>query len=106
MAPLPPNTTVPPLASVTSEDRHVKVLGPRTRPRDHCGPCVAHLARGRLLAQLPQDQREVFVMRELQDLSFKEIADITGISENTAKSRMRYALEKLRGGLAEFLVDA
>lgn len=60
----------------------------------------------RLLAQLPQDQREVFIMRELQDLSFKEIAEITGSSENTAKSRMRYALEKLRLGLSEFLVDA
>ena len=44
--------------------------------------------------QLPEDQREVFLLREEADLSFKEIADIVGISENTVKSRMRYALEK------------
>jgi RNA polymerase sigma-70 factor (ECF subfamily) len=51
---------------------------------------------------LPEDQREVFLMREQADLSFKEIADIVGISENTVKSRMRYALEKLRAQLEEY----
>lgn len=51
---------------------------------------------------LPEDQREVFLMREQADLSFKEIADIIGISENTVKSRMRYALEKLRAQLEEY----
>ena len=51
---------------------------------------------------LPEDQREVFLMREQADLSFKEIADIVGISENTVKSRMRYALEKLREQLSEY----
>ncbi len=36
------------------------------------------------------------------DLSFKEIADIVGCPENTVKSRMRYALEKLREALEEY----
>ena len=54
------------------------------------------------LEQLPEDQREVFLMRQQADLSFKEIADIIGISENTVKSRMRYALEKLRAQLEEY----
>ena len=41
-------------------------------------------------------------MRERADLSFKEIAEVIGVSENTVKSRMRYALEKLRGTLSEY----
>jgi RNA polymerase sigma-70 factor (ECF subfamily) len=45
---------------------------------------------------LPAEQREVFLMRQLAGLSFKEIAEVVGVAENTAKSRMRYALEKLR----------
>lgn len=56
----------------------------------------------RAVSELPEDQREVFLMRESADLSFKEIAEIIGVSENTVKSRMRYALEKLRATLAEY----
>ena len=51
---------------------------------------------------LVEEQREVFLMREVLDLSFKEIADIVGCPENTVKSRMRYALEKLREALSEY----
>jgi RNA polymerase sigma-70 factor, ECF subfamily len=51
---------------------------------------------------LAADQREVFLMREYLGLPFKEIAEIVGIPENTAKSRMRYALEKLRADLSEY----
>ena len=54
------------------------------------------------IARLAEDQREVFLMREYLGLPFKEIAEIIGVPENTAKSRMRYALEKLRLELAEF----
>ncbi|NJM78720.1 MAG: sigma-70 family RNA polymerase sigma factor [Flavobacterium sp.] len=50
----------------------------------------------RLIDELPDDQREVLVMRIYQDLSFKEIADSTGVSINTALGRMRYALMNLR----------
>ena len=55
----------------------------------------------RAIARLPEEQREVFVLREQVGLPFKEIAQITGVPENTAKSRMRYALEGLRGSLAQ-----
>jgi len=48
---------------------------------------------------LPNDQREVFWMRESLGMPFKEIAEITKSSENTVKSRMRYALLKLRSEL-------
>jgi RNA polymerase sigma-70 factor, ECF subfamily len=51
---------------------------------------------------LPDDQREVFLLREVANLPFKEIAEVTGIAENTVKSRMRYALERLRTALSEF----
>jgi RNA polymerase sigma-70 factor (ECF subfamily) len=50
----------------------------------------------RLLDELPDDQKEVLVMRIYQDLSFKEIAELTGVSINTALGRMRYALLNLR----------
>ncbi len=51
---------------------------------------------------LPDDQREVYLLREVANLSFKEIAEVTGVAENTAKSRMRYALERLRTRLSDF----
>ncbi len=54
------------------------------------------------LSRLAEDQREVFLMREFHGMPFKEIASVVGASENTVKSRMRYALEKLRIELAEF----
>ncbi len=52
--------------------------------------------------ELPEDQREVFLMREVANLPFKEIADITGVPENTVKSRMRYALERLQAALCDY----
>lgn len=49
-----------------------------------------------LIDQLPEDQREVIMLRYYADLSFKEIADLTNVSINTALGRMRYALINLR----------
>jgi RNA polymerase sigma-70 factor (ECF subfamily) len=51
---------------------------------------------------LPEEQREIFLLREVSDLQFNEIAQVVGVSENTVKSRMRYALEKLREALEEY----
>lgn len=48
---------------------------------------------------LPDDQKEVFLLRELGGLPFKDIAEVTGVGENTVKSRMRYALERLQQAL-------
>jgi RNA polymerase sigma-70 factor (ECF subfamily) len=53
------------------------------------------------LRMLPEPQREVLVMRIWGGLSFPQMAEALGISENTAKSRYRYALSKLGGWLAE-----
>jgi len=49
-----------------------------------------------LIEQLPKDQNEVLKMRYFEDLSFKQISDLTGVSINTALGRMRYALINLR----------
>jgi RNA polymerase sigma-70 factor (ECF subfamily) len=50
----------------------------------------------RLVEELPPEQREVLVLRHYAELSFKEIADLTNVSINTALGRMRYALNNLR----------
>ena len=50
----------------------------------------------KLIEELPEDQKEVLVMRMYQDMSFKEISEVTGVSINTALGRMRYALMNMR----------
>lgn len=50
----------------------------------------------KVIDQLPEEQRQVLILRHYGDLSFKEIADMTGVSINTALGRMRYALNNMR----------
>jgi len=50
----------------------------------------------KIIEELPDDQKEVLMMRMYQDMSFKEISEITGVSINTALGRMRYALMNMR----------
>ena len=54
------------------------------------------------LDALPDEQREVFLLREIAQLPFKEIARVTNTGENTVKSRMRYALDRLQQALQQF----
>ena len=61
-----------------------------------------HATMQKAIAELSEEQREVFLMREFLDMPFKQIADVVGVPENTVKSRMRYALEKLRLELDEY----
>ncbi|MGY8965802.1 MAG: sigma factor-like helix-turn-helix DNA-binding protein, partial [Flavobacteriales bacterium] len=49
-----------------------------------------------LILELPDDQKEVLTMRLYRDMSFKEIAENTNVSINTALGRMRYAIINLR----------
>ncbi len=49
-----------------------------------------------LILLLPEEQKEVLMMRLYQDMSFKEIAEVTNVSINTALGRMRYAILNLR----------
>jgi RNA polymerase sigma-70 factor, ECF subfamily len=55
----------------------------------------------RALALLPDEQREAFLLHEEGDLTLEEIAQVTGVGRETAKSRLRYALVKLRSELKE-----
>lgn len=101
--------------------RRHKSLDAPTRGRDEEGPSLMDRVEGKQLGadreaisnelreriahaidELPEEQREVFLMRQVSHLPFKEIADIVGVPENTVKSRMRYALERLQEALAEF----
>jgi RNA polymerase sigma factor (sigma-70 family) len=54
-----------------------------------------------LVSCLPDDQKEVVILRHYADLSFREIADLTGVSINTALGRMRYALINMRKMMEE-----
>ena len=85
-------------------------------PRDRVanpGPSTESLAAGALLRarlaaaveSLPDEQREVFLMRHFQGLAFREIAEVVGAPANTVKSRMRYALESLRHSLRDWKND-
>ncbi len=76
-------------------------------PSPDDGPEALHL-RGVLLdaleaaiAELPPEQREVFVAHELEGRSFKEMADATGVNLNTLLSRKRYAVLRLREQLQD-----
>jgi RNA polymerase sigma-70 factor (ECF subfamily) len=55
----------------------------------------------RALAGIPEEQREVIILKIFEELTFKEIASVCGLSINTAASRYRYGLEKLREILEE-----
>ena len=54
-----------------------------------------------MIEELPDDQRDVLIMRIYKDMSFKEISECTGVSINTALGRMRYALINIRKMIEE-----
>jgi RNA polymerase sigma-70 factor, ECF subfamily len=78
-------------------DGHPRSNVERSSASSRVGECIV-----RAVDALPDDQREVFLLREVANLPFKDIAEITGVGENTVKSRMRYALDRLREALSEF----
>jgi RNA polymerase sigma factor (sigma-70 family) len=73
----------------TKEPQQVAIFGEETRNLNHA------------IAQLEYDQREVILLHLRGRMKFREIARLQGISINTAKSRYRYGLEKLRTLLSE-----
>jgi RNA polymerase sigma-70 factor (ECF subfamily) len=99
------------LDAPTGPDDDGRALGETVADEGGAGPDrAAHNVRlrpmlERALLALPAEQREVFLLREYQGIGFKEIAEVTGVNENTVKSRMRYALEGLRKRLEELGVD-
>ena len=57
------------------------------------------------LAELPEEQREIFIQNEIEEKGFREISDETGVSINTLLSRKRYAILALRKRLKKFYDD-
>jgi RNA polymerase sigma factor (sigma-70 family) len=87
----------------TSDDRDIfEVLNFSEAGADHrMMQSQSHDRVRRMIDLLPEDQREVIIMRHYADLSFKEIADLTKCSINTALGRMRYGLINLRKMMTE-----
>ena len=55
-----------------------------------------------LIEKLPEEQQEAFILREEAGMSVAEIAEVTGVNTETAKSRLRYAVNKLRAGMKHY----
>ena len=87
----------------TSDDRDIfEVLNFSEPGADHkMMNGQSHERIRKMVDMLPEDQREVIILRHYADLSFKEIADLTKCSINTALGRMRYGLINLRKLMTE-----
>ncbi|MEI9934045.1 MAG: sigma-70 family RNA polymerase sigma factor [Ferruginibacter sp.] len=87
----------------TSDDRDIfEVLNFSEQGADqHMMQLQSHDCIRKMIDKLPEDQREVIILRHYADLSFKEIADLTKCSINTALGRMRYGLINLRKMMEE-----
>jgi RNA polymerase sigma-70 factor, ECF subfamily len=78
-------------------DPHYRSSVERNALSQQVGQCVIEAVE-----LLPAEQKEVFLLREIANLPFKEIAQVTDAGENTVKSRMRYALQHLQQALSQF----
>lgn len=87
----------------TSDDHDIfEVLNVSAPGADHdMVTGQSHNSIRKMIDCLPEDQREVIILRHYADLSFKEIADLTKCSINTALGRMRYGLINLRKMMVE-----
>lgn len=86
--------------TVSTDDGEVDILNRRELSDDTIEDDLIELQIRddvrRLIRQLPENQRQVLVMRYYRNLSFKEIAEKTNVSINTALGRMRYAIQNMR----------
>jgi len=85
----------------TDEEMSLETTIPHGSPSPEKNAHMSELAAvlKRAIDALPEEQREIFLMREDLNLSFAEISEMLGCPINTAKSRMRYALDHLRKNL-------
>jgi len=84
-------------SAINAEDRmDQESVDPQRGPLEHAVQEEVACGISEALRRLPDEQREVFLMRELAGLDFAAIAEALGCGTSTAKSRMRYALENLR----------
>jgi RNA polymerase sigma-70 factor, ECF subfamily len=82
-----------------SETLHDRLAADSRDAEGHASDGQVRVRVEAAVAALPPDQREVFLLREVMDMPFAEIAVVVGAPEPTVKSRMRYALERLREAL-------
>ena len=87
----------------TSDDRDIfEVLNfNEPSPEQKMMQSQSHDRVRKMIDMLPEDQREVIILRHYADLSFKEIAELTKCSINTALGRMRYGLINMRKMMVE-----
>ena len=87
-------------ASVSSDDENFDILNRKELSDDTIEDLMTDRQirddLRKLIRHLPKSQRQVLVMRYYRNLSFKEIAEATGVSINTALGRMRYAILNIR----------
>jgi RNA polymerase sigma-70 factor (ECF subfamily) len=89
-------------AALPIEPDDAVIADPRARGPESLAAGAAAAERLRLaLADLPEAQREAFLLHEEAGLTIDEVANVTGVGAETAKSRVRYALAKLRAALAD-----
>jgi RNA polymerase sigma-70 factor (ECF subfamily) len=81
------------------EDHELELVDPAALPDVQTAHAQLEQALRRALDELPEEQREVFVLYEETGMSLEEIALITGTGAETSKSRLRYAVAKLRAAL-------
>ena len=72
---------------------------PEVQPEAQAAHMEVRVSLRRALAQLPAEQRDVFLLYEESGLSLEQIGQVTGVTMETAKSRLRYAIAKLRAAL-------
>ena len=88
-------------------ERQAEAVAPQSagpRARAQAGQTVERVLAA--VEALPPEQREVFLLRHETDLTIEEIGNVTGVNRETAKSRLRYAMKKLRTDLGQALGDA
>ena len=93
------------MVSFASEEGEAIAELPDTRERPADDALDARRQAGRLLeliAELPEAQREAFLLQQEGGMSVEEIARATGVTRETAKSRLRYAINRLRQGMREW----
>jgi RNA polymerase sigma-70 factor (ECF subfamily) len=89
-----------PPAPSDGDERAARVADPDT-PENHLSEFEQRRRLQQALAELPDDQREVLHLRLEQELTLEEIGHITGVGRETVKSRLRYAMDKLRARLGQ-----
>jgi len=89
-----------PPAPEDADERAARVPDPTT-PERELSDFEQRRRLQRALEELPEEQREVLLLRLEQELSLEEIGAITGVGRETVKSRLRYAMDKLRQRLNE-----